>query len=200
MEAENAEFDVLLRYTKALSTALGYRDMTTRLHSERVCDLAVEIGIRYGLGREELAALRLSAAFHDIGKIGIPDHILMKPGRLEGAEWEAMKLHAEIGERILLSMELPGCQHAARAIRGHHEHYNGQGYPDGLSGKDIPICSRIISIADSYDAMAVTRAYHKAKKHHAIMDILHRETSIKHDPELMHLFAGIVEASPHRAA
>jgi HD-GYP domain-containing protein (c-di-GMP phosphodiesterase class II) len=200
MEAQDGLFEVLIRYTKALSTALGYRDMMTRLHSDRVCELAMALGVKCGLTREELSVLRLSAAFHDIGKIGIPDHILMKPGRLEGAEWEAMKLHPEIGEKILLSMELPGCERAAAAIRWHHEYYDGKGYPDGLSGQDIPICSRIISLADSYDAMAVTRSYHTARKHRAILDVLHGETGTKHDPELMPLFLGVIEASPHKAA
>ncbi len=199
MKADDGVYEVLIRYTRALSTALGYRDMMTRLHSDRVCELCMAVGVKYGLTREELGALRLSAAFHDIGKIGIPDHILMKPGTLSGVEWEAMKLHTQIGEKILRSMDLPGCEQAAAAIRGHHEHYDGRGYPDGISGKNIPICSRIISLADSYDAMAVTRAYHAPKKHHAILDILHDETGAKHDPELVPLFVRVIEASPHRA-
>ncbi|HKB58419.1 MAG TPA: HD domain-containing phosphohydrolase [Gallionellaceae bacterium] len=199
MDTDTSEFSILIRYTKALSTALGYRDMMTRLHSDRVCELAMEIGVRYGLSKDDLAALRVGAAFHDIGKIGIPDHILMKPGRLDGTEWQAMKRHAEIGEKIMLSMELPGCEQAARVIRGHHEHYDGGGYPDGLSGKDIPICARIIAIADSYDAMAVTRSYNRAMKHHAIMDVLHSEAGAKHDPGLMPLFASFIETSPRKA-
>ena len=85
----------------------------------------------------------------------------------------------------MVSTELEGSQQAALLIRHHHEHYNGMGYPDKLSGENIPICSRIISIADSYDAMAVTRSYHRARTHLEIMAILHEETGKKHDPELM---------------
>ena len=199
MDTNTSEFSILIRYTKALSTALGYRDMMTRMHSDRVCELAMEIGVRYGLSPDDLAALRVGAAFHDVGKIGIPDHILMKPGRLDDAEWRAMKRHTEIGENIMLSTELPGCEQAARVIRGHHEHYDGGGYPDGMAGKDIPICARIISIADSYDAMAVPRSYNRAMKHGTIMDVLHRETGVKHDPDLMPLFVSIIETSPRKA-
>jgi len=105
-----------------------------------------------------------------------------------------MKQHPEIGERILAATELEGSQHASLAIRHHHEHYNGLGYPDGFKGRAISIFSRIISIADSYDAMAVTRSYHHAKTHEEIMAILHKETGEKHDPELMRIFCGIIES------
>lgn len=108
------------------------------------------------------------------------------------------RLHSEIGERTLRWMCLPGCDQAATAIRAHHEHYDGRGYPDGLAGKDIPICSRIISVADSYDAMAITPSYHQPKKHHAILDIRHRETGVKQDPALVPLFVRVIDASPHR--
>ena len=100
----------------------------------------------------------------------------------------------------MLATELDGAPEVALAIRHHHERYAGFGYPDGLSGEEIPICSRIISIADSYDAMAVTRTYHRARKHPEIMDILHDETGLKHDPELMRVFRDIIENSDFKAA
>lgn len=197
---EDPIFNALYRYTKALSVALGYRDLLTRLHSERVQGLSEEIGLRCGLSKNELNALSIAASFHDIGKIGIPDHILLKPSPLDEAEWEEMKQHSEIGQKIIASTELEGSQHAAILIRHHHEHYNGKGYPDELSGGNIPICSRIIAIADSYDAMAVTRAYQNARTHLEIMAILHEETGGKHDPELMHVFCEIIESSEFKAA
>lgn len=168
-----------------MSIALGYRDLLTRLHSERVQGLSKKIGEYYGLSNNEINILNIASWFHDIGKIGIPDHILLKPSPFDEAEWETMKQHSEIGEKIMVSTELEGSQQAALLIRHHHEHYNGMGYPDKLSGENIPICSRIISIADSYDAMAVTRSYHRARTHLEIMAILHEETGKKHDPELM---------------
>jgi response regulator RpfG family c-di-GMP phosphodiesterase len=200
MELEDEIFNSLLKYTKALSVALGYRDLLTRLHSERVQGLSANIGEYCGLSHKEINALNIAASFHDIGKIGIPDHILLKPSQLDEAEWETMKQHSEIGEKIIFSTELEGSQQAALLIRHHHEHYNGMGYPDKLSGENIPICSRIITIADSYDAMAVTRSYHHARTHLEIMAILHEETGGKHDPELMRVFCEIIESSKFRAA
>jgi response regulator RpfG family c-di-GMP phosphodiesterase len=144
-------------------------------------------------------ALGIAASFHDIGKIGIPDHILLKSTPFDEAELETMKKHSEIGEKIITSTELDGSQQAALVIRHHHEHFNGMGYPDRLSGEDIPICSRIIAIADSYDAMAVTRAYHNAKTHRQIMAILHEEAGGKHDPEPMRVFCEMVEFSKFKA-
>ena len=199
MKSENSVYEYLLRYTKALSAALGYRDLSTRLHSERVCELSVTMGIGCGIEKEELTALRVSSSFHDIGKIGIPDAILLKPGKLDEAEWNVMKQHSEIGEKIMLATDLDGSHRAAVVIRAHHEHYDGNGYPDGLSGEHIPKCARIISIVDSYDAMAVTRSYHRAKKHQDILAILRDETGGKHDPQLMSLFLDIIEESEFKA-
>ena len=195
MELDDKIFNILQKHTNALLLALGYRDFPTGCHSERVHGLSKEIGAHYGLSNNEINALVIAASFHDIGKIGIPDQILLKPSQLDKAEWETMKQHSEIGEKIMGSTGLEGSQQAALLIRHHHEHYNGMGYPDKLSGENIPICSRIISIADSYDAMAVTRSYHRARTHLEIMDILHKETGSKHDPELMRAFCEIIESS-----
>ncbi|MBI5007993.1 MAG: HD domain-containing protein [Nitrosomonadales bacterium] len=194
MKPGDPKLKLLYAYTKALSVALGYRDQLTRLHSERVRDLCAGIGIRCGLNEKQLDALRIAASFHDIGKIGIPDHILLKPSAFTKAEWEEMKRHAEIGAEIIASIEIDGAHDAAVVIRHHHEHFDGSGYPDGLKGERIPICSRIISIADSYDAMAVTRTYHHAKSHPQVMDVMYEETGKKHDPELMNIFCDVIES------
>jgi response regulator RpfG family c-di-GMP phosphodiesterase len=199
MELEDQIFNSLLKYTKALSVALGYRDLLTRLHSERVNGLALKIGENCGLSKNEMDVLNIASSFHDIGKIGIPDHILLKPSQFDEAEWKIMQQHSEIGEKIMIGTELEGAQRAALLIRHHHEHYDGMGYPDKLSGEKIPLFSRIISIADSYDAMAVTRSYHHARTHAEIMDILHEETGKKHDPELMRVFCGFIESSAFKA-
>jgi len=199
MELADPTFNALRRYTKALSVALGYRDLLTRLHSDRVQGISEELGASYGLSKEVMNVLAIAASFHDIGKIGIPDRILLKPAQFDEAEWATMKRHSEIGEEIIAATELEGSQQAALLIRHHHEHFNGMGYPDGLSGADIPVCSRIIAIADSYDAMAVTRAYHGARTHGEIMAILHREAGSKHDPELLRVFCEVVEFSKFKA-
>lgn len=200
MDQEDPVYVILHKYTKALTSALGYRDTLTRLHSERVLGLATQIGQDCGLRGAELGLLKISASFHDIGKIGIPDHILLKTSLLDEAEWIMMKQHSEIGERIMAATEIEGAQQASLVIRHHHEHYNGSGYPDRLVGEQISIFSRIIRIADSYDAMAATRSYHRRKTHTEIMTILHAETGEKHDPELMRIFCGIIESSEFKAA
>jgi HD-GYP domain-containing protein (c-di-GMP phosphodiesterase class II) len=193
-------YTVLHNYTKALSVAMSYRDPLTRLHSDRVLALAEATGMRCGLPKAELELLKFAAAFHDIGKIGIADSILMKTSKLDDAEWEAMKQHATIGEDILLATGVNGAPQAARIVRHHHEHYDGQGYPDGLAGEDIPVLARIISIADSYDAVAVTRSYHRRHGHAEVMQVLHEETGSKHDPYLMRIFSELIESSPLKAA
>lgn len=195
MELEDPIYIALYRYTKALSAALGYRDSLTQLHSERVLALAEAIGKVCGLSKTELGILKIAASFHDIGKIGIPDHILLKPSQFDASEWERMKQHAEIGEIIMAATELEGSQEASLVIRHHHEHFDGHGYPDNLTGEAIPLQSRIISIADGYDAMAMTRSYHHARTHQEIMTILHSETGKKYDPQLMHIFDEFIESS-----
>lgn len=196
----DSTYVALSRYTKALAVALGYRDRYTRIHSERVVSIADAMAERLGFGPHELGILTISAAFHDIGKIGIPDQVLLKPGRLDDAETALMQQHSEAGEKIILATEIEGSAEVARIIRHHHEYFDGKGYPDGLAGDAIPVASRIVGIADSYDAMALTRAYHRAKTHGEIMTIMSGETGGKHDPELMRVFREIIESSPFRAS
>jgi len=200
MEPDDPIYTALLTYTKALSVALGYRDLLTRLHSERVLGLAGEIGVGCGLSRKELGILKIAASLHDIGKIGIPDQILLKPSRLDPAEWEKMKQHAEIGERIMGATEVDGAHHVSQVIRHHHEYYDGQGYPDRLAGEDISVYSRIIAIADSYDAIATARSYRRATPHPEIMAILQAQSGQKYDPAIMRIFCEIIETSEFNVA
>jgi len=201
MNAQEREI-ALSGYEKALNVTLGYRDMMTRTHSERVSGLALMLGRACGMDARALAVLKLASSFHDIGKIGIPDQILLKPDRLDNIEWVVIKQHSQIGEQILASSGFTGhpIDGAALAIRHHHEHFDGSGYPDGLAGDAIPLPSRIIAIADSYDAMAVTRAYHAARGHGEIMEIMQEETGTKFEPRLIQLFSTHIEHSPMRAA
>ena len=187
-------------FAKSLTVALGARDNNTRLHSDRVVRLATELGRRINLSEREIDVLSIGAQFHDIGKIGIPDHILGKPAAFEETEWEVMRRHPLIGEQILLATGGPRSPEIAQIVRHHHENFNGSGYPDGLSNTDIPLCSRIISLADNYDAMAVARPYHKARGHQEVIDILVSEVGIKHDPDLLHAFCALIEKSEMRAS
>lgn len=184
------------RITRSLSVALGARDQHTRMHSDRVVHLATELGRQVGLSGSELELLALSAELHDLGKIGIPDKILRKPEPFDAQEWECMQSHVAIGEQIILAIDGENSPAVARIVRHHHEHFDGSGYPDRLSGNDIPLQSRIISLADSYDAMLETRPYHRPRRHLEIMEILHGEAGIKHDPALLRVFANVVEQTP----
>lgn len=183
----------------SLTVALGERDAHTRQHSERVVRLATELGRALELSEREVELLALGAQFHDIGKIGIPDRVLGKPAAFEALEWECMKQHPVIGERIILAIGAGEAAEVARIVRHHHENFDGSGYPDGLGGSDIPLFSRIVSLADNYDAMATSRPYHKARSHRMVMDILASEVGIKHDPDLLHTFNSIIEQSEMRA-
>lgn len=200
MGAKEGAFAPLVTEAKALSVSLKYRDYLTFAHSERVKTLSLAIGEALGLCEFDMNTLYLAAMFHDIGKIGIPDEILMKPDKLDDAEWEVMQQHSAIGEDIITSMDISNSKEVACLIRHHHESYDGSGYPDHLSGNIIPIGSRIISIADSYDAMSVARVYHRSRSHQETMAIMHEETEKKFDPYLMKLFCKLIEESPVKAS
>jgi HD-GYP domain-containing protein (c-di-GMP phosphodiesterase class II) len=182
----------------SLATALGARDRHTLAHSDRVVQLSVELGRHIELSENELETLSLGAQFHDLGKIGIPDKILRKPAAFEEDEWICMQQHVVIGEQIILAINGQRSPAIARTVRHHHEHFDGSGYPDGLRGTDIPLYSRIISLADSYDAMIETRAYHQPRLHREVMDILSSEAGAKHDPDLLHAFCAAIEISARR--
>ncbi|MCB5184573.1 HD domain-containing protein [Methylobacillus gramineus] len=190
----------LAESAEALSVALDERDSYTHVHCDRVSTLAVQLGMDCGLTQTELDLLHISARFHDIGKIGIPDHVLLKPGALNTEEWAMMKMHPVKGERLFRQTLHPQADNVADIIRHHHECFNGSGYPDNLAGSDIPFASRILLIADGYDAMSTSRPYHHGRSHHDIMDIMSAEEGIKTDPDLMKRFIRLIEHSPARAS
>jgi HD-GYP domain-containing protein (c-di-GMP phosphodiesterase class II) len=189
----------LTAYLRVLGITIQERDENTAAHSDRTCELAVALGKHCDLTSRELNLLRIASPVHDIGKIGIPDKILLKPGKLDADEWEIMKTHSERGYHILSSIEDEDMAIIANTVRHHHESFDGNGYPHQLSGEQIPLLSRILALADSYDAMATTRAYHQPRTHSQIMTILHEENSGKYDPHLRNIFSGFIETSPFRA-
>lgn len=182
-----------------LTMALSLRDAYTQEHGGRVEILCIELGRRLGLDAVPLDTLAAAARLHDVGKIGIPDSILFKPGRLDPGEWEQMKAHSAAGAMICARLDRADAAAIARLVRHHHEWFDGSGYPDGLAGEDIPLGSRIISVVDSYDAMITRRAYQAARGHDAVMEILRQERGIKGDPRVFDLFAGMMaEGDPGR--
>jgi len=185
---------------ESMTVALDVRDAYTRSHCDRVTTLALELGAACGMADGGLDDLGICARFHDIGKIGVPDAVLLKPGRLVGDEWEIMKSHAKLGERIFTAMAIPGHDGVAALIRHHHESFDGSGYPDGLAGEAIPLASRIMLIVDAYDAMATARPYHKARTHEEVMGVLASENGKKLDPAIFARFASFIERSPVRVS
>ena len=144
---------------KTLLSALKCKDDYTWGHSLRVAYFCVSVGREMGLSEAEIYELEISALFHDIGKIGVPDSVLMKPSRLTDEEFLEMKLHPSKSFEIL--QDYPVFQKMAINAKYHHERYDGRGYPEGLKGEDIPLFSRIILISDTFDAMTSTRPYRK---------------------------------------
>jgi HD-GYP domain-containing protein (c-di-GMP phosphodiesterase class II) len=185
--------------TVSLVSALRQRDGNTGAHSERTSALAVELGRAASLSSSALATLGLAARLHDVGKIGIPDAVLLKPGRLDPDELEIMKTHPQRGYDILSAVADEEIAVIADPVLHHHEQFSGRGYPGRLKGETIPLLSRIIAIADSYDAMATDRPYHRAKPHDEIMRILFDVNGDKYDPHLVAKFATLIESSGHRS-
>jgi len=177
---------------EVIDTALEERDQYTRNHSRRLLTLAAKTAELCGLDVSDIKILQMAGNMHDLGKIGIPDSVLLKPDRLEPDEWEIMKTHSAKGERIIQKAPHYSAEKVAWVIRHHHEQFNGNGYPDGFKGEDIPYCSRIISVCDSYDAMTTTRIYSRAKSHQETLEIMFEEEGEKSDPYIFRKFLSVV--------
>ncbi len=147
---------------ESLSATVDARDSYTAGHSRRVQQLALAIGRELDLSQAELDILGQAALFHDIGKLAVPDSVLLKPARLNEREWELMRRHSDEGARII--ERLGFLADAVPAIRHHHEHFDGSGYPDGIDGDEIPLGARIIHVADALDSMLTTRTYRSSRQ------------------------------------
>jgi diguanylate cyclase (GGDEF)-like protein len=178
----------------ALAATVDAKDHYTYGHSRKVSEYAVAIAEAAKLPRERVSIVRASGLLHDIGKIGIPDSILNKKEPLPPSEWEPIKAHPQLGVAILRHIvDLTDC---LPAILHHHEHYDGNGYPNGLKGKNIPIEARILSIADAYEAMTSPRAYRKQMTAEEAIAELKSNAGIQFDPELVEVFCNILEMTP----
>jgi diguanylate cyclase (GGDEF)-like protein len=182
--ARSAAINSLLR-------TLHEKHSETEEHTIRIKNLSVKLGKRIGLPKEKLDELELLSSLHDIGKIGIPEQILMKPSKLTDEEWAIMKTHSNIGYRIASST--PELAHIANNILAHHERYDGTGYPDKLKGEEIPLLSRIINIVDSFDVMSHKRIYKDAYDKEYIMEELKRCSGTQFDPYLVSEFIALLE-------
>ncbi len=183
--------DLFYGSVSALSQAIDAKDGFTRGHADRVSRIAGAVARDMGLGEAEIEQIELAALLHDIGKIGVEDRILMKPAKLESDETELMRRHPIYGASILEPSA--ALRPLVPMVKHHHENYDGSGYPDGLKGEAIPLGSRIIIVADAYEAMTSDRIYRKAIGHDRAMDQLNRYKGVQFDPKVVRAIGLLLE-------
>ena len=175
----------------ALVGALEAKDKYTQGHSTATMFHAVSLARKFGLPEEDVASIQLAALFHDIGKIGIPEQVLCKPGALTPAEWEEMKEHTTIGANLLA--HVPTLERVGPIVEAHHERYDGTGYPHQLKADDIPFAAQVITVADSFHAMTSTRAYRPAMSKAAALAELRRCKGTQFNPVIVETFVELME-------
>lgn len=183
--------DTQMQVVKHLTTAAEYRDTQTGAHTVRVAWYAAILGEHYGLSSNTLELLFHAAPMHDIGKIGIPDDILLKPHCLNRYEWDVMKTHPTIGAKILANNTNPLIETAQVIALTHHEKWDGSGYPNGYKGEQIPILGRLVMIADVFDALITSRPYKEPWSLEDTIAFIERESGASFDPELVNIFMKI---------
>ncbi|KAF0204991.1 MAG: response regulator containing a CheY-like receiver domain and an HD-GYP [Gallionellaceae bacterium] len=200
LERSNQKLEkTYLAMIQQLGRAADYRDNETGLHVLRVGNYSKLLGRAAGLLESHVELLMYASMMHDIGKIGIPDHILLKPGKLTEDEFDVMKSHSTIGAKIIGEQDAEILQMAREIALTHHEKWNGKGYPNGLSGSDIPLLGRIVAIVDVFDALTCVRPYKTAWPVEKALELISREAGQHFDPELVKLFFSL-EADIRRVA
>ncbi|MEI7849118.1 MAG: HD domain-containing phosphohydrolase [Chloroflexota bacterium] len=194
-ELEIAHQELLISYQKTIEgwvSALDLRDKETEGHTQRVTQLSVEFARAVGIDEAQLDYVRIGALLHDIGKLGVPDAILLKPGKLTEEEWVVMRKHPEYAYKWLSPidylrpvLDIPYC---------HHEKWDGKGYPDGLSGEDIPLFARLFAIVDAWDALRSNRPYRGAMSEEDVIAYLKAEAGTHFDPDLVETFISLRQA------
>ena len=184
----------ILQSLLGLANALEAKDEYTRGHSDRVAALARRLALEAGLTVRQADVIAQSGLLHDLGKIGVPEHILRKPGPLSEEEWAVMRRHPVTGSQIVAPLE--SFAEGALIVRHHHEREDGSGYPDGLSGETIPLGARVVAVADVYDALTSERPYRRALTHAEALERLAAEAGRTLDARLTRLFTDMVAHAP----
>jgi HD-GYP domain-containing protein (c-di-GMP phosphodiesterase class II) len=179
-----------VEFVGSLASALDARDPYTAGHSARVCEYSCSIAAAMGFRSDDLDQLRIGALLHDIGKIGIDDAILRKAGRLTSEEFAIIQQHPEIGRRILEGVH--GFAPYLSIVELHHENWDGTGYPHALRGEEVPLCARIVHVADAYDAMTSDRPYRPGMQCEVAMRILQENAGTQFDPLVVKVFAELL--------
>ena len=190
IEISNAYEETIEGWAKALDM----RDVDTEGHTRRVTDITLRLAANLGLSQEEIIHIQRGALLHDIGKMGIPDEILLKPGPLNEEEWQVMKTHPELAKNFLSAVDF--LKPALAIPYSHHEKWDGSGYPQGLKGKDIPIAARIFALVDVYDALTSDRPYREAWPRQRAIEHIKRESGTHFDPEIVNQFLAFLEKNP----
>ena len=193
LEAEDLHRELNAAYVSAvvsLTHALAARDPDTGGHCERMSSLGWRLAQRIGLGPDEVEAIRVGGVLHDIGKIGVPDAILLKAGALTSEERGIVERHTEIGRRIVEPIQ--GLRPVLPIVRHHHERFDGRGYPEGLAGRAIPIGARILAVCDAYEAMSSTRPYRAALPLEETLNRLRAGSGTQFDPEILAAFFQLI--------
>jgi putative two-component system response regulator len=195
LELEEARLQILHR----LARAAEYRDDDTGQHTRRVGQASSQVAEALGLSRTFVNRIRMAAQLHDVGKIGIPDSILLSAERLSRADFEVMKTHCVIGADLLASPDVPILAMAAEIAMSHHERWDGNGYPHGLEGEDVPLTGRIVAVADTFDALTHARPYKAAWSTEEALAEVRRLSGVAFDPEVVSAFENVVATSGRRA-
>lgn len=183
--------DLYLATIKSLALAIDAKDQYTHQHILRVQRYAVAIAKQMGLTGSELEGINTGALLHDIGKLGVPEYVLLKPGRLTPDEFEKIKKHPEIGAAILDPVEFPWP--VLPVVKYHHEKWDGTGYPEGLKGEAIPLTARVLAVADVYDALTSSRSYRKAWSHEKAVETIKRDAGTHFDPVVVEAFLQVID-------
>jgi HD-GYP domain-containing protein (c-di-GMP phosphodiesterase class II) len=189
-ELEDTQLDVVRR----LAAAVESRDAETGSHVDRISKMCERLALAVGVSPADAEMIRHASALHDMGKIAIPDAVLLKPGKLDGDEWQLMKTHTDAGAELLAGSRSPLLQLGEVIARTHHERWDGSGYPAGLAGEEIPLSGRICSICDTYDALVSKRPYKDPVSKREALAEIRRCSGTQFDPRLVDVFVGLAEA------
>jgi putative two-component system response regulator len=187
-EARRQTFDAHLDTIRRLTIAAEYKDVDTAGHIERIGLYAEALSRALGFSKSEAERMRHAAPMHDVGKIAIPDSVLLKPAGLDEAEWEVMRSHAALGAQLLSRSPSPLLQLGETIARTHHERWDGTGYPHGVGGEDIPIEGRICAVVDFYDAVTMERPYRKGVPAQEVLQMMEQRSGTHFDPRVLKAF------------
>ena len=185
-------YDSQVRLIQCLGKAAEYKDTDTGMHVVRISKSCGVVAEALGLDEKEVEMIKHASPMHDVGKIGIPDRILLKPGKLEGEDWEIMKNHTLVGANILSGAKSELVQVASNIARTHHEKWDGSGYPNGLKGEEIPLYTRIVSVCDVFDALVSRRPYKKAWSKESAMEFVKGQSGLSFDPRVVECFESVL--------